>query len=107
MAAEAAGSGAWSHGVGLVLIRSLPYTLACTAKSASGMAGGFVGRQPVTLIRCYNSLNFAPTTPNIFLLPSKNPQKFPDHSPVIGVKIGIVEIDFVVENVKINSDGVT
>ena len=49
MAAEAAGSGAWSHGIGLVLIRSLPYTLACTAKSASGMAGGFVGRQPVTL----------------------------------------------------------
>ena len=48
MAAEAAGSGAWSHGIGLVLIRSLPYTLACTAKSASGMAGGFVGRQPVT-----------------------------------------------------------
>jgi hypothetical protein len=33
---------------GLVLIRSSPYTLACTAKSASGTAGGFVGRQPVT-----------------------------------------------------------
>jgi hypothetical protein len=48
VAAEAAGSGAWSHGIGLVLIRSLPYTLACTAKSASGMAGGFIGRQPVT-----------------------------------------------------------
>ena len=37
----------WSV-VTLVPIRSLPYTLACTAKSASGMAGGFVGRQPVT-----------------------------------------------------------
>jgi hypothetical protein len=31
-------SGAWSHGLGLVLIRSSPYTLACTAKSASGTA---------------------------------------------------------------------
>jgi hypothetical protein len=47
--AEAAGSGTWSRGTGLVLIRSLPYTLACTAKSASGMAGGFIGRQPVTI----------------------------------------------------------
>jgi hypothetical protein len=33
---------------GASLIRSLPYTLACTAKSASGTAGGFIGRQPVT-----------------------------------------------------------
>ena len=33
---------------GLVLIGSSPYTLACTAKSASGAAGGFIGRQPVT-----------------------------------------------------------
>jgi hypothetical protein len=33
---------------GLVLIGSLPYTLACTAKSVSGTAGGFIGRQPVT-----------------------------------------------------------
>jgi hypothetical protein len=31
---------------GASLIRSLPYTLACTAKSASGTAGGFIGRQP-------------------------------------------------------------
>jgi hypothetical protein len=29
---------------GLVLIGSLPYTLACTAKSASGTAEGFIGR---------------------------------------------------------------
>jgi hypothetical protein len=36
---------------GASLIRSLPYTLACTAKSASGTAGGFIGRQPVTLRR--------------------------------------------------------
>jgi hypothetical protein len=35
---------------GLVLIRSLPYTLACTAKSASGTAGGFIGLQPVTYL---------------------------------------------------------
>jgi hypothetical protein len=34
---------------GLVLIGSLPYTLACTAKSALGTAGGFIGRQPVTI----------------------------------------------------------
>jgi hypothetical protein len=33
---------------GASLIRSLPYTLACTAKSASSTAGGFIGRQPVT-----------------------------------------------------------
>ena len=33
---------------GASLIRSLPYTLACMAKSASGTAGGFIGRQPVT-----------------------------------------------------------
>jgi hypothetical protein len=33
---------------GLVLIESLPYTLACTAKSASGTTEGFIGRQPVT-----------------------------------------------------------
>jgi hypothetical protein len=38
VAAEAASSGAWSHGLGLVLIRSSPYTLAYTAKSASGTA---------------------------------------------------------------------
>jgi hypothetical protein len=31
----------------LVLIGSLPYTLVGTAKSASGTAGGFIGRQPV------------------------------------------------------------
>jgi hypothetical protein len=33
---------------GASLIRSLPYTPACTAKSASGTAGGFIGHQPVT-----------------------------------------------------------
>jgi hypothetical protein len=49
--AEAACSGAWSRGPAPALIRSLPYTLACTAKPASGTAGGFVGRQPVTI--CY------------------------------------------------------
>jgi hypothetical protein len=32
---------------GPVLIGSSPYTLACTAKSASGTAGGIIGRQPV------------------------------------------------------------
>jgi hypothetical protein len=31
----------------LVLIRSSPYTLACTAKSASDATRGFIGRQPV------------------------------------------------------------
>jgi len=54
---------------------------------------------------CYNSV--APTTPKIFLLPSKNPKKFPDHGPVIGVKTRIVEIDFVVETSKFNSGWVT
>jgi hypothetical protein len=37
-------------------IGSSPYTLACTAKSASGAAGGFIGRQPVTLIFAPNLL---------------------------------------------------
>jgi hypothetical protein len=36
----------------LVPIRSLLYALACTAKCASGTAGGFVRRQPVTQRHC-------------------------------------------------------
>jgi len=51
-------------------------------------------------------INFASITPNFFLLPLKNPQKFLDHSPVICVKNWIVEIEFVVET-KIKSDWVT
>jgi hypothetical protein len=55
--AETACSGAWSDGaapanqplsLGLVLVRSSSFTLACTAKSVSGTAGDFIGRQPVT-----------------------------------------------------------
>jgi hypothetical protein len=34
--------------LGLILVRSSSFTLACTAKSVSGTAGGFIGRQPVT-----------------------------------------------------------
>lgn len=37
-------------------------------------------------IRCYNSTNFASTTPNLFALPVKIPQKFLNHNPAIGVK---------------------
>jgi hypothetical protein len=54
---------------------------------------------------CYNSTNFTSTTPKFFLLPSKYPKTFPDHSSVIGVKIGIVEIEFVVETSKLIRSG--
>jgi hypothetical protein len=39
----------------LVLIESLPYTLVGTAKSALGTAGGFIGRQPVTVGRFFQA----------------------------------------------------
>jgi hypothetical protein len=49
----------------------------------------------------YNSLNSAPTTPNWFLPPLKNREKFPELSPVIGVKNRIIEIEWFVETYKL------
>jgi hypothetical protein len=37
-------------------------------------------------LRCYNSLNFAPTTPKFFALAVEIAQNFLKHSPVIGVE---------------------
>jgi len=46
-------------------------------------------------------INFAPTTSKFFILPSKNPEKFPDLIPVIRIKNDPVKVDLFVETSKL------